>query len=194
MSRRRDLMRVHDLTCAARAGNFRKRFQTRHKSQGFRGAIVKHAMVQIVCLMLAISLLCNSTPAAAQTIVTVSNDWSVSIAFWLQASGSLTTLKRLLAGDYLPKTNSQETQSDRDGRVRRIYISPGDVTARIGEVVRFSAIAYGDNGDTISGVNFRWRARGDNEGGAGISPSGEFSAVAHGRFTVSVSGAGRTAQ
>ena len=122
--------------------------------------ILNRGVTRMLCLLLAITLMFNSTPVAAQTIAGVSSELGVSFVFWLQTSGSLTTLKRLLAGQYLLKTNRQETQSERDAKVSRVRISPADVTAHIGEVVRFSAIGYTENGDTIGGVQFRWRARG----------------------------------
>ena len=166
-------MRVHHLTRCAKAGSLTRR---------------------MVCILIAITLLCNSTPAAAQTIVAVSNQWQVSFTFWLHASGSLARLKRLRAGELWSSTPRQASQSERNARVRRIRISPGEVTARIGEVVRFSAVAYAENGDTIGGLQFQWRASGENKDAAVISAAGEFSAVAHGRFNVSVTGAGRTAE
>jgi RHS repeat-associated protein len=153
----------------------------------------KRVISQIVCLLLAISLLCDSTPAAIKTIVGVTNECQLEFAFWLQASGTLTTLKRLLAGEYSLHTNRQESQSERDARVRRLYISPGNVTAHIGEVVRFSAIAFGDNGETVGGVKFRWSSD-VKEKSAFITSIGEFSALAPGKFRVSVSGAGQTAE
>jgi len=147
----------------------------------------------IVCLVITVSLLCNSTPAAAETIVGVTDDWRVSFTFWLHASGALAALQRLLAGEY-SRTKPQEKQSERDARVSHIRISPGEVTAHIGEVVRFSAISYGENGDTIAGVKFRWSTRGAKEGTAFINSAGEFSALEHGKFEISVSGAGHTTQ
>lgn len=178
-------MRVHDLTCAFTANNFQQRL-ARLKQQ--------RLAARIVCILLAMSLLSNSTPAAPQTIVSVTSELRVSYGFWLHTSGSLTTLKQLLSGDYLTRSNRPETQSDRNARVKRVQISPGDVTARIGELVRFSAIAYGENLDTIGGVEFRWRVMGAKEGTAAIGAAGEFSSIVHGRFRIFVSGAGQTAE
>ncbi len=178
-------MRVHDLTCAFTVNKFRQSF-TRLKPQ--------RLTARIVCILLSISLLSNSTPAAPQTIVSVTREWRVSFGFWLHTSGSLTTLKQLLSGHYLISSNRPETQSDRDARVKRLQISPGDVTVQIGEVVRFSAIAYGDGHDTIGGVEFRWRVIGEKESTAAVGSAGEFSSLVAGKFKVAVSGAGRTAE
>src|SRR5690242_4684957 len=156
--------------------------------------IMRSMSKPIVCLVITVSLLCNSTPAAAETIVGVTDDWRVSFTFWLHASGALAAFQRLIAGEYFRETNRQEKQSERDARVSRIRISPGEVTAHVGEVVRFSAISYDKSGDSIAGVSFRWSTHGDNEGAAFINSAGEFSALEGGDFEVAVSGAGHTTQ
>ena len=153
-----------------------------------RRLTINRTITRSVCLLVAMSLLCNSTPAGAQTVVSVSNDWRVSFYIWLETSGSISALNRLFAGEYFHNTNAPEKQSDRDAKVTRLRISPADVTAQVGEVVRFSAIAYSENGDTIGGVKFCWSATGDKN--ALISAAGEFAAPAPGRYKVSVSGAG----
>jgi len=177
-------MRVQDLTCAARANNFTRRLQSSRKSRRLRRrtlTIVNRGFTRLVCAVITISLLCNSTPAAAQTIVSVSTDWRISFGFWLETSGTRAALKQLLAGN-LVNTNRPETQSERNARVRRVHITPGEVTARIGEVVRFSAIAYGEHNDPIGGVEFRWWTNGDTEGAGAMSSAGEFSSLVHGKY------------
>src|SRR5690349_1175277 len=187
-------MRVHNLTCAGTAGILKQRVQNARRRKRLPVTNVNRGFSRVVCLLIVMSLLCNSTPVAAATIVGVSEEWSVSFTLWLQTSGSLTALKRLLAGEYWSNASAPQKQSDRNARVKRIQISPGEVTARIGEVVRFSAIAYAENGDTIGGVQFHWRARSDDEGETLISNAGEFSSLVAGKFKVSVSGAGESAQ
>jgi RHS repeat-associated protein len=177
-------MRVHHLTCAFTADNFRQslaRFQPRRLT------------ARIVCILLTISLLCSSAPAAPQTIVSVTTEMELRFSFWLYNSGSLSFLKQLLSGHYLTSSTRPETQTERNARVKRLQISPGDVIARIGEVVRFSAIAYGEGDDTIGGVEFRWRVTGE-EDAALIGPAGDFSSLVPGKFKVSVSGAGQKAE
>ena len=157
--------------------------------------VLKHDLRRALCISLIISLLATSTPAASQTIVGVAQEWRVSAAFWLRTSGSLAKLKLRLTGQDSPHPSPQESQIDRDARIRRIRISPDDVTARIGETVRFAAVAYDAGGDTVGGVKFTWSAKGDKEDiGPVISPSGEFSAPVSGKFKISVEGAGKTAQ
>src|SRR5689334_23424373 len=134
-------MRVHNLICAGTAGILKQRVQSARRRKRLPVTNVNRGFARVVCLLIVMSLLCNSTPVAAATIVGVSEEWSVSFTLWLQTSGSLTALKRLLAGEYWSNASAPQKQSDRNARVRRIRISPGEVTARIGEVVRFSAIA-----------------------------------------------------
>lgn len=188
-------MRVHHLTLAANAPTFTQRIQNRRKSLCLlrRTSIANRCLARVVCLLVAMSLLCTSTPAAAKTIVSVSTALRVGFGFWLETSGTRTALKQLLAGKFL-KTYRQETQSDRTAKVRRLHITPGEVTARVGEVVRFSAIAYGEQNDTIGGVEFCWRVSGGKEGTATIGTAGDFSSLAHGTFKVLVSGAGKSAE
>ena len=119
----------------------------------------------------------------------------MSFGFWMLANGRLAELKRVLTGQSLPQAKPQERQAARDTRVSRIRISPDNVTARIGETVRFAAIAYDQEGDTIGGVKFSWSAQGGKEYvGEIISPAGEFTASVDGKFNISVEGAGQTAQ
>ena len=174
-------MRVHRLTSAYKPIKLSRRHQNGRKSQRIIAATV--------CLLLVGTLLINSTPAAAETVVGVSKAWPVSFGVWLETSG----LKRWLAGN-TSAAPRPETQPERNARIKRLRISPDQVTARVGEVVRFAAIAYGENDDTIGGVEFRWRSSSEKEGMASISPAGEFSSLTHGTFTVSATAAGRTAQ
>src|SRR5215213_4046985 len=196
-------MRVHNLIAVASKSlafvsqHPKKSAERRRKFFRAAAALERNRFYlrQALCVVLIPSLLVNSTPAAAKTIVRVAQEGRVSFVFWLHTSGLLAKLKRGLTGQDLPERRPQERQSERDSRVRRLRISPEDVTARIGETVRFVAVAYDENDDTIGGVNFTWRAHGGREqAGAVIAAAGEFSATVDGKFKIFVEGAGHTAQ
>src|SRR5262245_40877484 len=91
-----------------------------------------------ICLLLVLSLLVTSTPAAPQTIVTVAKERSTDFAFWFQGS-----VLRKLAIELVQGRGSngkgQEKQRDRDAKVARIQIFPGDATVELNEQIAFAA-------------------------------------------------------
>ncbi|HZF38754.1 MAG TPA: Ig-like domain-containing protein, partial [Blastocatellia bacterium] len=84
-----------------------------------------------------------------------------------------------------PAPQAVETQQDRDQRVARIQIFPGDVAIKTGEQIIFNAIAFDNDGNTVSGVAVKWSAfdEGKNQPLTITSPGTFISDVA-GRFTV----------
>jgi len=138
-----------------------------------------------------VSLLTVSTPAAPQTIVGAARHASFSFGLWYRAGGLSEVLQRLGEGN-LPK---QEKQAERNARVTRLEISPGNVTVKRGERIQFAAIAYAADESSVSGVKIKWNVRdeGRKKGGP-ISQQGEFRALVPGEFTITAEGAGQTAQ
>jgi len=130
---------------------------------------------------LILCLLSSSTPAASATIVALAKESSISLAFWFGASG----LGKLIQGRGMSKAGNQEKQSDRNARVTRIHIFPGDVTLQLDERVHLSAVAYDRNDSPVSGVNIKWSANDEGRKRDGpISPQGEFRALAPGTFEI----------
>jgi RHS repeat-associated protein len=145
-----------------------------------------------VVLFVAFSLVTNSTPAAAQTLVQVATESHANVSFWLLANQPLRRLFNWLGAQQAPI--AQEKQADRDARVHRIEILPGDVQAEERQIVNFAAVAYDKDDEPVSGVAFRWSARDEGRNrNARISQRGEFTSEGAGNFKVSVEGAGRTA-
>ena len=141
---------------------------------------------------LIVSMLTVSTPAAPQTVVDVAQNANLSFALWYRAGG----LKKLLQGLGLGQDNprKQEKQAERNARVTRLEISPGNVTVKRGERVQFAAIAYGADDASVSGVKIKWSVRDDGKKKGGpISQQGEFRAVVPGEFTITAEGAGQKA-
>src|ERR1041385_8222396 len=161
-------------------------------TRGSRIAVVAgHAWYRALSIFLILSLLTVSTPAAPQVIVNVAQDASLSLTLWYRAGG----LKKLLQGLGEGSPRKQEKQADRNARVTRLEISPGNVTVRRGERVQFAAIAYGADDSPISGVKIKWSVRDENrKKGGPISQQGEFQAVVPGQFIITAEGAGQSAQ
>ena len=157
---------------------------------------VRRGVARALCLVLILSLLSTSTPAAPQTIIGAAGQWQLSLAFWFRASGWAATLRGALQGrSDRPAHKPQEKQNDRDARVARLQISPGDVTLRIGQRVIFAAIAYDLDGAPVGGVRYKWRARDvARHRRVKVSPSGEFEARMAGTYQVTVEGAKQQAQ
>jgi RHS repeat-associated protein len=150
---------------------------------------IRHSFAKLINITTVICLLSSSTPAAPQTIVTVSKESAITLSFWYQASG----LAKLLQGR--TSARGQEKQADRDAKVSRIQIFPGDVTVDVSERVRFAAVAYDEEGNTIGGVKVKWRGQSASSGArVKISPHGEFEALVPGSLTITAQAAGKTAQ
>src|SRR6185503_14482573 len=143
---------------------------------------------------LVVSLLATSTLAAPQTIVGVATEWQSSLAFWLRANDLPGKLTRILSGQS-NKPRPQEKQEERNSRVTRLKIYPGDTTIGVDGRITFAAVAYDSNSATVGGVSITWRVQDVNgQGGAVISSNGQFEGKAPGRFKVIAEGAGQTTQ
>src|SRR5713226_1101410 len=145
---------------------------------------------RVASIALVLCLLSSSTPAAPETIVAAARESSVSFAFWYQASG----LAKFIQGRGLGNAPGQEKQADRDAKISRVQIFPGDVTVDLSDHVRFSAVAYDRDGDSIGGVKTRWSGQGATpQVRVRISPHGEFEATTPGSFTITAQAGGKTA-
>jgi len=174
--------------------NFDKFFATegkhlKHHRRFFVRALPLLSSRSIASVGLVLCLLSTSTPAAPQTIVTVSTETATSLAFWYQASG----FSKLFQGNGNAK--GQEKQADRDGRVTRIQIFPADATVDLSDHVKFVAIAYDEEGNSVGGVKIRWSGQGAKPNQkARVSQHGEFEATRPGSFTIKASAAGKSAE
>src|SRR6266404_7922693 len=148
-------------------------------------------VMRVVTITLAICLLSSSTPAAPQTIVFVAKESVTSFAFWYHASG----LGKLVQGQGIGNAKGQEKQADRDAKVARIQIFPGDVTVDLSDHVRFSAVGYDRDGNSVGGIKIKWSGQGATpQARVRISPHGEFEAMAPGSFTITAQAGAKTAQ
>ena len=134
------------------------------KGQNFNGE-QRRALIasRVVSVALVLCLLSSSTPAAAQTIIAVAKESSTSFAFWFNSSG----LAKLVQGRGLGNAKRQEKQAERDAKISRLQIFPGDVTIDLGERVRFSAIAYDQDNNPVGGVKIKWSGQSSVQGPSG---------------------------
>ena len=141
-------------------------------------------MVRLVGLLIAFSLFANSTPAASKTVVDIATSTKADVMLWMQLNDVQPRLASFLFGDE-EKGSKQEKQSERDARVSRIEILPGDVTVQEGQRINFIAVAFDRDNNALGGVKIRWSAR--DEGRARnifINQRGDVSARAQGNYRV----------
>ena len=146
---------------------------------------------RVLSLVIALSLFTSSAPAAPRIVVDVSRESAISFYFWFSNS----IFARLAQGQGIGLIKRQERQADRDARINRLQIFPGDVKISMGERVRFVALAFDQEDNPIGGIRTKWSGQGPAKGGrARISPQGDFEGTAPGSFTVMAEALGRTAQ
>src|SRR5436853_2654062 len=139
---------------------------------------------------LVLCLLCSSTPAAPQTIVALGKESSVSFLFWYHSNG----LHKLIQGQGPGQVRRQETQAERNARVQRIQVYPGDMTVFTNQAVDFAAVAYDKDNVPVGGVKFVWSAHDEGPNRAvSISSSGEFKSPNTGIYKITAEGVNRKA-
>ncbi len=137
---------------------------------------------------LILCLLCSSTPAAPQTIVALAKESSVSFLFWYHSRG----FSKLIQGQGSGDVRKQETQAERNARVQRIQVYPGDMTILTDQGIDFAAVAYDKDDVPVGGVKFVWSAHDEGPNRAvPISPSGEFRSANPGVYKVTAEGVNR---
>src|SRR5215213_4869562 len=142
-------------------------------------------------ILLVLSLCSSSTPASTQTIVSTVQETRLNLWLWYHASG----LASLVQGQTNGRVKEQETQRERDEKVSRLQIFPTDsVTVDLAEHVRFAAVAYDDENNTVGGVKIKWSSESTPGPRVRISKNGEFEATAPGTFTIVAQAAGKSAK
>jgi YD repeat-containing protein len=140
---------------------------------------------------LMLCLLSTSTPAAPQTIIALANQANTSFAFWYKSGG----LDKLFQSQHGPSPRAAEKQTDRDAKVARLEIYPGNVTIDLSERVQFVAVPYDVDGNPVGGVKVKWSAQASAGGRRiRISPHGELQPIAPGAFTITAQASGKSAQ
>ena len=148
----------------------------------------------IISWFVSLTLLLTSSPAAPPVLAGIVSDAHLSGMLWFEASGWSTTLKGMFNGQGRSAEHAQEKQSERDARVARLEIYPGDVTVNSGERIFFTAVAQNRDGAAVGGVKLLWSVQDVERNRAHhISPTGMFSAMNSGTYKVRVEAAGKQA-
>ncbi|MDQ3804394.1 MAG: hypothetical protein M3416_11250, partial [Acidobacteriota bacterium] len=144
--------------------------------------------MRALSLFLIICLLSTSAPAAPRVIAGMASQFTAD-ASYLFRNGLWGLLSQAVGGQAPAK---QEKQKDRDARVSKIEISPGDVTLQVGQRMIFAASAFDANGDVVGGVKIKWKAKelGGRKQNKRVSAAGEFVSPVEGEFLVTAEGAG----
>ncbi|HVQ38676.1 MAG TPA: hypothetical protein VMS31_14155, partial [Pyrinomonadaceae bacterium] len=186
---------VHTITSVRALAKSTGSFGKSSRAAGRRFTVSTSRLFQpnkVIGIALIVSILATSTPAAPQTIVGLARESSASLAFWFRASELRKSAVNFLQGRGTGK--SQEKQRDRDDRVQRIQIFPGDVTVNRNERIAFAAVAYDENNSPVGGVKIKWKEKSQGQGRrARISPEGAFEAISEGSFKIVAEGAGKEA-
>src|SRR5207253_2363605 len=83
-------------------------------------------------------------------------------------------------------------QVDRNARVHKLKIFPGDVTVFIGASLDLAAVAYDKDDVPIGGVKITWSMHDEGRNRSGPLSQGEFRAIVTGTFKITAEGAGKT--
>src|SRR5262249_49921684 len=111
--------------------------------------------LRFVAIALVLSLLSHSALAAAQIVISFAKEESTLLSFWYNSSG----LNKLVQGQ-AAKPRASEKQANRDAKVARLQIYPGDLTIDLLDRVRFAAVPYDSEGNAVGGVKVNWSAQG----------------------------------
>jgi RHS repeat-associated protein len=151
--------------------------------------------------------------AAAKAVSTTAVNYGQDTHLWWHSSGWAARYERL-RNEFLPNIGAQaqprgwdgkgaprhsrpapqavETQQDREQKIARVKIFPGDVEIKTGEQVVFSAVAFDHDGNPVGGVDVKWDALDEVKNQPlTISSPGTFVSGVPGRFIVTAEVAGR---
>ena len=154
--------------------------------------------------------------AALQAVSAKAAGYGQDAQFWWHSSGWAARAERL-RNEFLPNIGAQaqpkgwdgkgaprrsrpvppaiETQQDRERKIARIKIFPGDVELKTGEQVIFNAVAFDHDDNILSGLDVKWAALDEvkNHPLTVLAP-GTFVSGVPGKFIVTAEIAGRKEQ
>ena len=142
-----------------------------------------------ITVALILSLISASTPAAPQTIVAFAKESTFSFLFWFHSRG----LSKLIPGQGQGDVRKQETQAERNARVQRLKVFPGDVTLFVDQRLDLAAVAYDKDDVPVGGVRITWSMHDEGRNRSGpLLARGEFHTIVTGTFKITAEGAGKT--
>src|SRR5262245_21689475 len=200
------------LASRPRASHSRPRLtRSRYAYSGFR----RFACVLMIAVMLVQFTLSppEASHAAVKAVSAAAAGYGQGAHFWWRSSGWAASYERL-RNEFLPNFGAQaktkgwdgkgaprnsrpappavETQQERDQKIARVKIFPGDVELKTGEQVVFNAVAFDQKDNPVGGVDVKWEAldEGKNRPLTITSP-GTFVSGVPGKFIVTAEVAGR---
>jgi len=193
-----------------RASSLRLRpARSRYARFGFRRFA---CLAMVVVMFFQVPASPQVSQAAAKVVsATASNSWQDARFRW-HSSGWAARYERL-RNEYLPNIGVQaqprgwdgkgaprqsrpapqavETQQDRERKVARVKIFPGDVEIKTGEQVVFNAIAFDQDGNAVGGLDVKWGAHHEEKNHPLTISHGTFVSGVPGKFIVRSEVAGR---
>lgn len=172
---------------AGLAGRFRRR----------AGSSARRVAARALSLLLVITLLSTSTPAAVPVLSELAARGRSELGFWYYAGGLSSAVSKLLMLQSSGRNaRAQENQEQRDSRITRVEIVPGDLTARVEERIVFAAVAYDQSGVPVGGAGAKWSGRdlGRDNHPVRVTPDGAFTPLATGNYQIIAEVAGKQAR
>jgi hypothetical protein len=133
----------------------------------------------VVMSMQFVSISPQISHAAVDAVSATAINYGQDAHFWWHSSGWAARYERL-RNEFLPNIGARaqsrgwdgrgaprrsrpapqaaETQQDREQRIARIEIFPGDVEIKVGEQIIFNAIAFDNDDNAIGGIEAQWSA------------------------------------
>jgi RHS repeat-associated protein len=180
-----------------------------------RSAFHRFACLTMIVVMSFQGVLASpqvSRSAAEAVSATAINSWQ-GAQFWWHSSGWAARAESL-RNEYLPSFGATaqkrgwdgkgaprhsrpapqavETQQEREQKVARIQIFPGDVEIKTGEQIVFNAVAFDHEGNVVGGLDVNWSALNEEKNQPlTITSHGAFVSGAPGKFIITAEIAGR---
>lgn len=172
--------------------NNRRRPAPGHLRPRLRNAAsaARRGALRALSLTLVLALLSTSTPAAVPVLKELAARGRSELGFWYYAGGLSAAARKLLvlqgAGRNARALDKQEKQEERDARVSRVEILPGDLTAHVEEQIVFTAVAYDKDNAPIGGARAKWsgRDKGRDDHPVRVTQNGAFTPLAPGNYHI----------
>jgi RHS repeat-associated protein len=185
--------------------------RSRYAYSGFRRFA---SLLMIAVMFVQISLFPPEvSQAAVKAVSAKAAGYGQDAEFWWHSSGWAARAERL-RNEFLPKFGAQappkgwdgkgaprrsrpapkevETQQDRERKIARIKIFPGDVELKTGEQVIFNAVAFDHENNLLSGLDVKWDALDEVKNRPlTVTSPGTFVSGVPGKFIVTAEIAGR---
>jgi RHS repeat-associated protein len=164
--------------------------QQKHRKYECFSSNLHRLSVQALCLLLILSLLATSAPAAPQSIVGAASEFAQDVRYGFLSGGWAKSLQT-----WFVPTSVAASSDNQNEQISSIRIFPGSITLRRGQTAFFAAIAYDAENQPLSGVDFKWTS---TDRGRARQPErlrdAQFRSQIAGTFKVTAKARGREAE